>query len=240
MKIVRLLLVTNLLVVVGHFRPVLGDEVRPTAFLHALQKDYGDMAVDYLNMLKRNDDLSKELRDTWDLEMSKSLRSAAGSAYNAEDSESLMREAEKHLTKFLQEKPDHAEASEARAIWADFSMDKALKDLRSARTGGDKKQKAQLFDDARSALREARVRFKQAEAKCQAELDAMQPPPKRPLKKADRDFLAQQQEIKANILNYRFQDALIDYYLAQTYDTDSPQRKQVLEAAAVAFGLLAP
>jgi hypothetical protein len=238
MKIVRLLLVINLLVVCGHFRPALGGEVRPTAFLHALQKDYGDMAVDYLNMLKRNDDLSKELRDTWDLEMSKSLRSAAQNAYNAEDSESLMREAEKHLTKFLREKPDHPEASEARAIWADFSMDKALKDLRSARTGVDKKPKAQLLDDARTALSEARVRFNQAEAKCQAELDAMPPPPKRPLKKADRDSLARQQEIKANILNYRFQDAIIDYYLAQTYDPDGPERKQILQAAAKAFDAL--
>ena len=126
MKIARLLSLVFLLAVAGDFRPACGGEVRPIAFLHALQEQgYGDMAVDYLNMLKRNDDLSKELRDAWDLEMSKSLRSAAGSAYNAEDSESLMREAEKHLTKFLQEKPDHAEASLARAIWADFSMDKA-------------------------------------------------------------------------------------------------------------------
>ena len=97
--------------------------------------------------------------------MSKSLRSAAGSAYNAEDSESLMREAEKHLTKFLREKPDHPEASEARAIWADFSMDKALKDLRLARTGGDKKQKAQLFDDARTALGEARTQVQTGRGK---------------------------------------------------------------------------
>jgi hypothetical protein len=238
MKIVRLLLVINLLVVWGHFRPVWGGEVRPTAFLHALQKDYGDMAVDYLNMLKRNDDLPKELRETWDLEMSRSLRSAAAGAYNAEDSESLMREAEKHLTKFLREKPDHPEASEARAMWANFSMDKALKDLRSARTIGDKKQKAKLLDDARTALGEARARFKQAEEKHQAELDAMQPAPKRPLKRADRDSLARQQEIKTNVLNYRFQDALIDYYLAQTYASDSAERKAALQAAAEAFDAL--
>ena len=58
MKIVRLLLVINLLVAGGHFRPALGGEVRPIAFLHALEdQGYGDMAVDYLNMLKRNDDL---------------------------------------------------------------------------------------------------------------------------------------------------------------------------------------
>ncbi|MGD0382377.1 MAG: hypothetical protein ABSA77_02570 [Thermoguttaceae bacterium] len=241
MKIVRLLLVIILLVVAGHFRPAWGGEVRPTVFLHALQKDYGDMAVDYLNMLKQNDDLPEELRESWDLEMSKSLRSAARDArdaYNVEDSESLMREAEKHLTKFLREKPDHPEASEARAMWADFSMDKALKNLRSAQTNVDKKQKEKLLDDARTALGEARVRFKQAEEKYQAELDAMQPAPKRPLKRSDRDSLARQQEIKTNVLNYRFQEALIDYYLAQTYASDSAERKAALQAAAEAFDAL--
>jgi hypothetical protein len=238
MKVARLYPVVVLLVIAGIYQPACGSEVRPIVFLHALQEQgYGDMAVDYLNMIKRNNDLSKELRDTWDLEMSKSLRSAAGIAYNAEDSESLMRDAEKHLTRFLQEKPDHSEASEARAIWANFSMDKALKDLRSARSAGDIKQKAQLFNDARNALNEARTRFKQAEAKHQAELDAM-PPLKQPLKRADRDYLARQQEIKANILNYRFQDALIDYYLAQTYDTDSRERRQALQVAAKAFDAL--
>ena len=45
----------------------------------------------------------------------------------------------------------------------------------------------------------------------------MPPLPKRPLKRADREMLARQQELKTNLLNYRFQNALIDYYLAQTY-----------------------
>ncbi|MGD0656184.1 MAG: hypothetical protein ABSA16_17750 [Thermoguttaceae bacterium] len=241
MKIVRLFLVINFLIVGGHFRPAWGGEVRPTVFLHALQKDYGDMAVDYLNMLKRNDDLPKELRESWDLEMSKSLRFEARDArdaYNAEESESLLREAEKHLAKFLREKPDHPEASEARAMLADFSMDKALKDLRSAQTNVDKKQKAKLLDDARTALVEARLRFKQAEEKYQAELDAMQPAPKRPLKRSDRDSLARREEIKTNVLNYRFQEALIDYYLAQTYASDSAERKAALQAAADAFDAL--
>lgn len=236
MKLVRLLLIVGVLIASqGQF--ALSDEVQAKKFLHALQdQGYGDMAIDYLDILKQKNDLPNELRESWDLEMSKSLRVAARDAYNAEDNESLLREAEKHLTKFLQEKSDHPDAPEARAMWADFSMDKALKNLRGARNSDDKKQNAKLLDDARTALQEARLRFKQVEEKYQSELDAMPPPQKRPVKRTDRELLERQQEIKTNLLNYRFQNALIDYYLAQTYlDSNSAERKQYLQAASNAF-----
>src|SRR3972149_172916 len=91
-----------------------GAEVRPLAFLRALQEQgYGDVAVDYLNMLKQRDDMPKPLRETWDLEMSRSLRVAAENAYNAKEHDSLMEEAEKHLAKFIREKPNHPQSFEA-------------------------------------------------------------------------------------------------------------------------------
>jgi len=236
MKFIRLSLIVGLLIVAARCHTAWGGEVRAKQFLHALQEQgYPDVAVDYLNMLKKNDDLPKELRDTWDLEMSKSLRAAAAEAYNAEEHESLLREAERHLFKFIEEKPDNPQTFEARAMWADFSMDKALKYLRAARSGDDK-QKAQLLDDARSTLHEARLRFRQAEEKCQAELSAAPPPPKRPLKRGDREIMSRQEDLKASLLNYRFQDALVDYYLAQTYpDADKQKRKETLQTAAAAF-----
>ena len=140
------MLIVCLLVVVGLFSPVWGGEVRPITFLHALQEQgYGDVAVDYLNMLKQSDDLPKELRETWDLEMSKSLRSAAQNAYNAEDSESLMLEAEKSLAKFLEEKPNNPQAFEARALLANFSMDKALKDFARRKAAAVRKNQGPNF-----------------------------------------------------------------------------------------------
>jgi hypothetical protein len=239
MRIIRLLSAVGLLAVLGQYRPAWGGEARPSAFLHALQdQGYGDMAVDYLDMLKRNGDLTKELRETWDLEMGKSLRSAAADAYNSEESESLTRQAEKHLNAFLREKPDHPRAREAGAILAGFYLDRALKNLRAAQTGGDRKQNAELLDAARAALGEARTRFKQAEEKFQAELNAMPPSPKRPQKRTDRDSLTRREEIINGILNCRFQEALIDYYLAQTYPSRDAQCKMALQAAADGFDAL--
>jgi hypothetical protein len=235
-KLARLLMIVGLLAVAIEFQPVLGVEVRPKAFLRALQdQGYGDVAVDYLNTLKVNNDLTADLRETWDLEMSKSLRIAAQDAYNIEEHDSLMRESEKYLTRFIEEKPERPEAFEARAIWANFAMEKALKELRASRSMADKRQQAKLLEQSRSALHESRIRLKQAEEKNQAELEAMPAPPKRPVKRAEKEAVARYQELKTNLLNYRFQNALIDYYLAQTYAPGSAERKKALQTAANAF-----
>ena len=51
---------------------------RPLRFIHVLQKNgYGDMAVQYLEILAKRPDLPPEVRDVWDLEMSRSLRAEA-------------------------------------------------------------------------------------------------------------------------------------------------------------------
>ncbi len=80
------------------------------------------------------------------------------------------------------------------------------------------------------------MRLKEMDKKYQARLDSLPAPPKRTLKREDREILKQQQELEAELMNIRLQQALIDYYLAQTYpDPGSPERKQALKTAAAAF-----
>ena len=93
-------------------RRVAGRE-QPLRFLHALQENgYGDMAVEYLKMLAKQPDLPPEVRDVWDLEMSKSLKAAAADAFDAKEYEALMDESQKYLAKFIKEKPDHPDADD--------------------------------------------------------------------------------------------------------------------------------
>ncbi len=70
--------IIGLLIFAVHCSRAGGGEVRAAAFLHALQdQGYGDVAVDYLKMLRERGELGDELSENWDLEMSKSLRVAA-------------------------------------------------------------------------------------------------------------------------------------------------------------------
>ncbi len=156
-------------------------EVRPTEFLRALQeRDYNDVAVDYLEYLKKAKELPEELAATWDLEMAKSLRGIAASrAFDAKDREELAKKAQDHLDKFLKEKPGHPEAGSALLSAGTFTVDRAMQHLRAAKLLGDKdpQEKAKHLTDARAFLEQARPRFRQAIQKFEAQRAAAKAPP---------------------------------------------------------------
>lgn len=213
------------------------DSVR---FLHALQENgYGDVAVEYLKSLKDQPDLPAELRDVWDLEMSKSLRSAAGAAFDDREANALMEESQNYLTKFVKEKPDHPDALIATANWGEFLVKRALDTLRAAKNleGKDKEQREKLLAEARAGLIEARGKFQEAEAKVRAKLAEMPAPTKQSLKRSARGGGPAPREMaEANLYRMHFQLGLIDYYLAQTYsDPKSDERTALLKKAAQAF-----
>ncbi len=225
--------------------PAAAEEVRPLEFVHGLQqKNYHEVAVDYLKMLKQLPRMPDELAQVWDLEMSKSLRGAANQAFNREESERLMAQAQKHLDAFLKAKPDHSEAVSAMVSWADLSMQQALKLLREAKSLPDKDQgqRAKKLAEARAALEEARPRFEQAAEKFQLMLNALPdvpvPQAKRGPKRTKTAKAApdEREQIRGELLNAQFQSALIDYYVAQTYeDRKAEPRRAALVRAARAF-----
>jgi len=245
MKAARYLAAWCLLLVGAADRQARAEEVRPLEFVHALQeKNYHEVAVDYLKMLKQLPQMPAELAQVWDLEMSKSLRGAANQAFNREEYERLMAEAQKHLDAFLKTKPDHSEAVTAMVSWAGLSMDQALKLLREAKGLADKDpgQRAKKLAEARAALEEARPRFQQAAEKFQVMLNTLPdvpvPQTKRgpKLDKSAKAALAEREQVKAELLNAQFQSALVDYYAAQTYeDRRAEARKAALFRSARGF-----
>jgi hypothetical protein len=212
---------------------------RPLRFIHALQEDgYGDMAVEYLKMLDQQPDLPAEVREVWDLEMAKSLKAAAASAFDAKDYEALMTESQQHLAKFIKERSNHPEAMTAIASWADFVMKHALDSLRAAKALGtkDKPQYEKLVAEARTGLSDAHEKFQQSHKKFQARLDVLPAPAQPPARKVDRAEAEARQRLETNLHETQFQLALIDYYLAQTFlDPKSAERTAGLKKAAQAF-----
>jgi len=210
-------------------------------FIHAMQdQGYGDVAVDYLKMLQQRKDLPDAIRGVWDFEMSRSLKAAAKVAYTPEEAEKLTNEAQDYLNKFLKENPNHPEAMAALATWGSFPMDNALKDIRAAEKTKDEAERAKLFKGARAGLEDARAKFNDAATKLQARFNALPPLPKgikgKVIPKPVQRQIAQREDLEKNIQSCRFQDALIDYYLAQTYtDPKDPARAAALKKAAKGF-----
>ena len=219
---------------------VVRAEEQPLRFLHALQRNgYGDMAIEYLKILDQRADLPGEVRDVWDLEMSKSLKAAAAGAFDEREYEAMMEQSQKYLAKFLEEKPDHPDAAIATASWGDFLMRRALESLRAGKlaAGEDKPGAEKHLTDARALLADARDKFQQAEKKLETRLAELPPVPTARARRGEREAaIESRRQAEADWYEAKFQLALIEYYLGETYaDPKSPERTGALQKAAQAF-----
>lgn len=213
----------------------------PLPFLHALQDHgYGDMAIEYLKLLEKQRAVPPEIRESWDLEMSKSYRAAASDAYDAKDYERLMAEAQRYLEKFINENRDHPEAVAATAEWAEFLARRALELIRQAKNveKKDKEQCESLLADARASLADARTNVEQAQKRFRAQPADLPPASASSSKKAphgDTTTNAREQA-DARVQALQFQLALLDYWVAQTYlDPKGARHVAALKKAAKAF-----
>jgi hypothetical protein len=211
----------------------------PMRFIHALQRNgYGDMAVEYLNVLVKQPDLPAEIRDVWDLEMSKSLKAAAADAFDASDHERLIDESQRHLAKFLKEKPGHPAAANALAEWGDFLLRQSQELIRAAK-GVEAKNAAQrdkMLAEARADLAKGRENFQTAATRFQARVKQLSPHIKPSNKRPERaEVIEARQEAEAALQEVEMQLAWIDYCTAQTYSPKSAERTAALQKAANAF-----
>jgi tetratricopeptide (TPR) repeat protein len=209
------------------------------AFLHALQDSgYADVAVDFLRELQANPaKMPKKLADEWDLEMCRCLLLVAKQTFHPKEAEQLTQEAEKSLTKFLKEKPNHPEVAAAQVYWGQVLMERALQHLRVAQIASDAAQKTKELEAARKGLIEARQPFNEATKMLDARLAAM---PKINLSKGssreDREAAAERDHIETEWVNSVFQVALTDYYTGLTYlDPKDPEREKVFRRAIKRF-----
>ncbi len=211
----------------------------PLRFVHALQRGgYGDMAAEYLDLLAKRPALPAEIREVWDLEMSKSLRAAAADAFDVRERERLMAESHRHLAKFLKEKPKHPAAANALAEWGDFLLKQAQELIHSAAAlkGKNAPEREKMLTDARTSLAEAREKFQRAAVRFRARLKQLAPRTKPSSRRVERaEVVEARQEAEAALRDAEFQLAWIDYCTAQTYAAKSAEQTAALHKAAQAF-----
>ena len=210
------------------------DEPESLQFLHLLQENgYGDLAVEYLNILDKQADLPAEIRKVFDLEMSESLRAAADLAYDDKESEQLKAESRKHLDKFLKENPDHPAADAALASWDEFQLKQVLWRLQTAKglEGNDKDKYAQEMREIRAQLAEIRKRFVEVSERFQKQVDKLPPPLSAKPKQKELDLILARNKAESDLHESFWQVAMIEYHLAQTYPPKSTERIAALKKA---------
>jgi len=102
-------------------------------------------------------------RETLDLERSNCLRAAAQNAYDAQQSEQLLADAQKYLDKFLASHPNHPAAANSILMWGDSLFELGQRSLAAARRAADQAQKTKLFAEARDYFKQAGGRYGEAQ-----------------------------------------------------------------------------
>jgi hypothetical protein len=224
MKPIRTLLVLTLVTAGLLSAPSARAAENPLEFLHALRDGgYPDVAVDYLNALKKDPQAPKAVLDVWDWEMSRTLRADAKVAYDEKQAKRDTEQADALLKKFIAENPKRPEAIRAAAEWAATAADQALRAYNQANELTDKDQWAEAMAKVRASLEEVHARFAQAE---EVNLQAL-----KKTRASDRN----RPQLEGEWLDSRLKVAMTDFYIAMTYPRKTPGRTKGMEKAAKTF-----
>ena len=193
-------------------------------FLRGLERrGYGEAALDYLDSIADRNDLPVELKQTLDLERSRSLRIAASEAYDSQQRAARLAEADRLLEKFLSENPHHPAVGSAVLISANEELSRGQISLTAARQPGDEERSKRALADAKTLLISARGHFEAALKRLKGRADATI---------AAKDTQSQK-DAELSLLEARFNLAYTDYLLAQTTSgPEDDERKKLLTAAA--------
>ena len=205
--------------------------------LNGLRKQgYGDMAVTYLRNLEQSQKIPEDLKETYDLELARSMQVAAQFSENVDEAERLRLETRNQLDKFLKEHPTHPEAALAYDTYGVLSLGIGNSAIKQAAVQKDPARKATLLTQAKTAFEEARPRFAEAAKQFQSKYEALkkaqtEEQPNR-VKKSAKRLVNELLVAEDDWVNARFNLAMIDYHVARTYsDFKQPEAKALLEKA---------
>lgn len=221
----------------------------PAADLHfellsGLRKQgYGDMAVNYLRNLEQAQKIPDDLKETYDLELARSMQVAAQFSENVDEAERLRLETRTQLDKFLKEHPTHAEAALAYDTYGVLSLGIGNSAIKQSAIQKDPARKAELLAQAKTAFEEARPRFAEAAKQFQVKYEtlkkaAQEEQPAR-VKKSPKRLANELLLAEDDWVNARFNLAMIDYHVARTYpDLKQPEAVALLQKADKALDVI--
>jgi len=204
-------------------------------FLQGLrERQHGELAIHYLNMIKDRPDLPEDLKVAFDLEMARSLQIAAIRTPNTDLQAKYVLDAQAALDKFLKEHADHPEAGSAQMTSGEISLFRAQNILKTAMR--DKTKRDILLPEARKLLEEARPKFVKASEMFKVRVDEVRA--ENTGKKKTLSKRAARAAAEATNMWYdaRFKVATVDYNIGLSYpEPKDPKRKDFLAKAAKGF-----
>ncbi len=217
--------------------PVFAEEQWESMLQGLLQRQYYDVAIDYLESLGNSPKCPTKLKDQVDLQIARIHLEALSQGKAPLGAEVHLAQAKNALTRFVQQYPDHAEAYLAnRNLGKLFLEELRMLNARIHATGTTEAQKENLRNQAEAKYVEAESAFQRAE---QIAYETAKKLRDDPLTKTDPARTVRRDAAYMQVLESRVQLAALPRDRAKIYDSRSAEYRQFLEEAALKCGEVA-
>lgn len=211
--------------------PPEGPQQREMRFLQGLrERGYYDLALEYLNALRRDPKAPRELKVLLDYDEGLGLLEEAAALNDLERRRQLLEKARTKLDAFVKANPNHVKTPEAFVAMARLQLERGqTAALQGEEAGTDAEKRARVaearaaYDEARKAYDKALQPLRDAYAAYPSFLPEGDP------RRAARDHA------HVALMDAELQRALVDYEEAQTYRPDDPEHTRLLDTARAAF-----
>ena len=209
-----------------------GDDPRFAADFAAGLRNRGfyDLALEYLDELRKAPDLAADFRQTLDYQEARVLIEAARRDNDFDARRVRLDRAKVKIEAFVRDNPDRAETTEALVALANLLYERGRTEVDFASEGKSPQDKDHRLTAARAFFTNARDAFTRAVDRLGAKLAAY--PKFIPADDPRRD---EREKVRGSLLQAELQREIVNYDEAQTEPAGSPRREELLTKAVAAF-----
>ena len=194
------------------------------------ERGYYDLALEYLDQLRKAPETPADLRKSIDFEEGRTLIEWATHANDPDASKEKLDQAKIKIEAFVKANPDAPQTTEALVELAHLLYERGLTEVDlagDARTPAEKENKLAI---ARGYYGSARDAYGRAFERFNAKLAAFPKfiPPDDPRKN-------ERERIRSSLMQAELQKSVVDYYEAQTHPMGSKERGELLDKGLVSF-----
>ena len=194
------------------------------------ERGYYDVALQYLDLLRKDAEAPAELKKTLDFEEGRTLIEDATHSSDPDVSKAKLEQAKVKIEAFVKANPDLPQTTEALVDLAHLLYERGLTEVDLAgdsRLANEKEAKLSAargyYENARNAYTKA---FERLNGKLAEYPKFIAPDDPRKLER---------ERVRNSVMQAELQKSVVDYYEAQTFPQDSKERSQLLGKALVAF-----
>ena len=196
------------------------------------ERQYFDYALLYLDQLAANPNVPAEVKQEIPYEKAMVLLDNSKTVRSPEKQTELLDQAQAYLAQFTKDNPNHPRRGDANSQRAEILLGKARVEILQSRSPNNQATKGEFQSQARKYIEQARKVFETARDQHEAAFKTF---PTFIDKENEKDRYDAREQVRTQMMIALLNVCQCRYEEAQTYDSDTPEFKKLLNQAADEF-----